>query len=73
MCLHARPGIWLDVADAAAWLQFRGAVETYLLASRAVHHYGGHREVSLVLPWAQKACRWYTPRVAHTMYGLVLD
>ena len=33
MCLDTRPGIWLEVADAAAWLQFRGAVGTYLLPS----------------------------------------
>ena len=39
VCLDTRPWIWLEVADAAEWLQFRGAVGTYLLPSRAVHHY----------------------------------
>lgn len=31
--------------------QFWGAAGAYLLASRAVHHYGGHGQVSLAAPW----------------------
>ena len=42
MCSDACSEIRLEVVAWTAWLQFRGAVGTYLLPSRAVHHHGGH-------------------------------
>ena len=42
VCSDAYSEIRQEVADGAAWLHFRGAPGTYLLASRAVHRYGGH-------------------------------
>ena len=70
VCSDARSGIWQEVVGGTAWLQFWGAAEIYLPASRAVRHCGGHGQVSLASPWGQEVCRRCIRRTVCLQSGL---